>query len=1000
MIEREKIVDELFAQAVDLVPAHREEFFCCARRYYRSLVSEGVIAEVQALLRDFSSAEAEGFLHRPLVSAESGEESVQTLVEGQDFEGYTILKLIDEGGMGEVYLGQDKELDRKVAIKLIKSHLKTTDLLRRFYNERYILANLQHANIARLLEAGATADGWPFFVMEYVDGKPIDKFAVEHDLSIRDRLKLFRTVCSAVSYAHQNLIIHRDLKPRNILVAENGEPKLLDFGVAKLLHEADSEQPHATATLFRVMTPEYASPEQVRGEPVTTSTDVYSLAVLLYELLTGHRPYKLKRRTTDEITKAICEQEPERPSLALSRAHGGNSDRLAASPPDVRKVSDLPEKFPSSVRRGYASEHSVEAQPLPKIKERLGRKGRDWHPSGAAPLGTPPFPHIGAAEPQKLARQLKGDLDNIVLKALRKEPQRRYASVEQFSEDIRRHLEGLPVSARSDTLSYRTSKFVQRNKLGVAAAGIILLILIGGIVTTGWEAHKARVESARAQLRFNEVQELAHSVVFDYHDAIASLPGSTPIRERLVKDAVKYLDNLAVDEGNSPSLQRELAAAYLKVGDVQGRPYSSNLGQSEGALASYRKALAILESLSAANQSDNELSRELATAYERIGNIQLRKGNWADALERNNKALAMRQALLATDPSNKSYRSEVADSYLYVGDALQALCWDVECVRRALESQRRALEIRQALAKEEPSDLQIQRGVAQAYTRVGFRLEYLGVHDDKKHLRPWLESEQASLAIRKELAAADPTNASDRRNLADQLMLTGNAQLGNEGITGALSGYRSALDIFKGLSSADPSNSEARRDFSFIYYRLAAAFEKTGNARAARENYAAIIPIDGRLLAEDPTNEEDLQNLEGTYSRLEDLSRTAGDHAGAIENWRQVVDLRERMLTITPDNSKYVAYLADAYFSMGMLYGEAAGAHANARILDARIPPPTSTKQVQQWREAKSWYQKSLDMYQDMKSKGTLIGTDVKMPDEVAGEIAKCDAVLSKFKAK
>ena len=484
---------------------------------------------------------------------------------------------------------------------------------------------------------------------------------------------------------------------------------------------------------------------------------------------------------------------------------------------------------------------------------------------------------------------------------------------------------------------------------------------------------------------------MAHSVLFDYHDSIASLPGSTPVRERLVKDALKYLDELASDVGNSPSLQRELATAYLKVGDVQGRPYTSNLGQSDGALASYRKALAILEPLSAANQSDREFLRDLATLYERIGNIQLRKGNWPEALQRNNKALAMRQDLLAADPSNKEYRSEVADSLLYVGDARQMPCSNVECVGQALESQRRSLAIRQALASEDPSDRQIKRSVAQAYARVGFRLEYFG-EQGKKDGRPWLENEQAALKIRKELVAADPTNALDRRNLADQLMLTGNAQIENGDLPGALNGYRNSLDIFKGLASADPTNSEARRDLSFIYYRLAAAYRKSGNDREARGNYAAIIPINDRLLTEDPTNQEDLQILANVYWNLKDLSRTAGDHAGAIDHWRKAIAVNERMVAMTPDNAQYASTLASANSYMGMLYAESAGAHSVKGTLEVRIPTTTNATQVQQWREARSWYQKSFNLYQDMKSKGTLSASEVTRPNEVAGEIAKCDA--------
>ena len=317
MIDREQLIDELFAKAVDLTPGEREKFFAKAKVGNGFLSHDGVLDEVRALLRNFQSAEDNGFLYRPLVAAEPLDGRSQTLTEGQDFEGYKVIKLIAEGGMGEVYLARDPELDRKVAIKLIKSHLKTKELLRRFRNERQILANLQHPNIARLFEAGANADGLPFFVMEYVEGKPIDQYANEQQLSLTDRLKLFRTVCSAITCAHQNLVIHRDIKPSNILVTVEGEPKLLDFGIAKLLDE--SNQQEATLTMFHAMTPEYASPEQVKGEAITTASDVYSLGVLLYELLTGRRPYKLKRRTTDEITKAICEQEPTRPSSTVFR---------------------------------------------------------------------------------------------------------------------------------------------------------------------------------------------------------------------------------------------------------------------------------------------------------------------------------------------------------------------------------------------------------------------------------------------------------------------------------------------------------------------------------------------------------------------------------------------------------------------------------------------------------------------------------------------------------
>ena len=288
--------------------------------------------------------------------------------------------------------------------------------------------------------------------MDYVKGKPLTEYANEHQLSIAERLKLFRVVCGAVSYAHQNLVIHRDLKPSNILVTERGEVRLLDFGIAKLVQPTGAEQCDVTLADLRLLTPEYASPEQVKGEPVTTVSDVYSLGVLLYELLTGERPYKLTSRTTDEITRAICEQEPQRPSTAVAKGDGSSKFQVPTS------------------------------------------------------------------------KLLRGDLDNIVLKALRKEPERRYSSVEQLSEDIRRYQEGLPVRARKDTVGYRTGKFVRRHKIVVAAVAMIVLVLLGGIIATTLEWRTARAGRAKAEARFDILHRSSHTMISEIHQALSTLP--------------------------------------------------------------------------------------------------------------------------------------------------------------------------------------------------------------------------------------------------------------------------------------------------------------------------------------------------------------------------------------------------------------------------------------------------------------------------------------------
>jgi serine/threonine protein kinase len=387
--------------------------------------------------------------------------------------------------MGSVYLAtrDDHQFQQQVAIKVVRRGMDTDLVLARFRNERQILAGFDHPNIARLFDGGSTETGLPYFIMEYIEGQAIDEYCDSHQLSIAARLELFRTVCSAVVYAHQHLVVHRDIKPSNILVTAEGVPKLLDFGIAKLL-DAEAKQGNATtAIVHRLMTPEYASPEQVLGERITTVSDVYSLGVLLYELLSGHPPYHFKTLLAQDIARVISDSDPERPSAVFNRVvtTGGGPNAKTLTPESVSKTRD----------------------------------GR----------------------PEKLRRKLAGDLDNIVLMAMRKEPARRYSSVGQFSEDIRRHLVGLPVVARQATLSYRAAKLIRRNTVAVTAAAIISLIVIVGMAATGWEAHVARGERARAEAagakaerRFNQVRKLAHSVLFDYDEAIQDLPGSIPVR--------------------------------------------------------------------------------------------------------------------------------------------------------------------------------------------------------------------------------------------------------------------------------------------------------------------------------------------------------------------------------------------------------------------------------------------------------------------------------------
>lgn len=420
-------IKEIFNAASELPEAEREGFLV------RECESDSeLLEEMRSLFGAFN--EYDGSIDAPVFR------SVSSFVDagnGNTYVGklagaYRIESELGRGGMGTVYLASraDSEFDKKVAVKLIKRGYDTDEIVKRFRYERQILAALEHPNITRLLDGGSTEDGLPFLVMDYVDGVPLKEYCDREQLSIRKRLELFLNICSAVAYAHQNLVIHRDLKPSNILVLPDGTPKLLDFGIAKLTDASEGTQPTiGTGTATRAMTPDYASPEQISGQAVTTTTDVYSLGVILYELLTGHKPYRFKNHNPDEITRILWSSTILRPSSAC-RLHG------------LRAV---------------------------------------------------------AGETASVIRQLHGDLDKIVFMAMRLETDRRYSSVEQFADDIRRHLNGLPVMAQEDSISYRVSKYINRNKPGVAAGLGIAASLIGGLIVARRQARNASRQRDRAE---------------------------------------------------------------------------------------------------------------------------------------------------------------------------------------------------------------------------------------------------------------------------------------------------------------------------------------------------------------------------------------------------------------------------------------------------------------------------------------------------------------------
>jgi serine/threonine protein kinase len=388
--------------------------------------------EVERLLSAHERGEA--FLAPPaLPYTPSACDAERPPIAGQRIGPYALVREVGQGGMGTVYLARraDEAFHKQIALKVVRPGLNSTEIVRRFEQEREILAALDHPNVARLLDGGTTPEGLPYFVMEYIEGIPIDRYCDEHKLNVTERLQLFEQVCAAVDCAHERLVVHRDLKPGNILVTKDGRVKLLDFGIAKLLHSPDRETTVLeTRQGLHLMTPEYASPEQVRGEPITPGTDVYTLGVVLYELLTGHRPYRMKSRIFHEIVRVICEAEPTKPSTVVGSIELDSENathRNAVTPEAVGRV----------------------------------REG----------------------SPLQLKRRLSGDLDSILLKALRKEPPQRYRSVGEFNADLHRHLGGVPVLARKGSAVYYTGKIVRRHSAAAGLVAVLLLLVGTGVIT-------------------------------------------------------------------------------------------------------------------------------------------------------------------------------------------------------------------------------------------------------------------------------------------------------------------------------------------------------------------------------------------------------------------------------------------------------------------------------------------------------------------------------------
>jgi eukaryotic-like serine/threonine-protein kinase len=839
---------------------------------------------------------------------------------------YRLIREIGHGGMGTVYLGvrDDDAFQKRVAVKVLKRGMDTDSIVRRFRHERQILASLEHPFIASLLDGGSTPDGRPYFAMEYVEGQPVVEYCDTHRLDTPARLALFRHVCTAVQYAHQNLVIHRDIKPANVLVTVDGTPRLLDFGIAKLLNpELGGQTLAPTAPGLQLMTPEYASPEQVRGDAVTTASDVYSLGVLLYELLAGRLPYRLTSRAQADIVRIICESEPIRPSTAITLI-----DREAAG--DAPPTGD-PAQSPGEVAR------------------------RDRRLT---------------VDVERLRRQLTGDLDTIVLKALSKEPQRRYASVDQFSDDVRRHLAGLPVMARKDTWGYRTTKFVRRNRAIVGAGIITCVVLVAGVIGTAWQARVARAERARAERRFGDVRQLAHDFLFEFHDAIADLEGSTPARKLVVTKGLEYLDRLAADAGDRVDLRREIAAAYVKVGDVQGRPFTPNLGDTAGALTSYRKAVTLYESIGRQATHDDNLRRELALAYTHSSDVLAAAGKTAESLAVAQQALAIERELSSDPTASPEARRALVASYSRVGDMLAA----TGNVTGALEHRRTALAIMESVAAAAPQDVANIRQLGVAYQKLGNTLGNPNA-PNVGDTAGALAALERSAEIFRAASAQYPNNATFRRNHAVAESNAADVLLAMKRVDEALVRERRSLAVYEAQAAADPANAAAQNDLAIGCSKMAQLLDAIGQTAAGLVSQQRATDIHRRLVAADPHSSDMKQELASDYNREATLEATLGMRELSLANHARAVDISRELSAANPGDYELRFALALAQAERGDAYVRFGRAAAGPRR-DADLAAAAAD------------YTAALAIYQELQQAGTFAASDQGYVDHARAQLA------------
>lgn len=836
---RWELIKRLFAEAAELPAGRREEFLRS-----EAAGDDSLIAEVNSLLA--SADETGNIIESNALDLEAGLRTGTADLVGQTFGNYRIIREIGSGGMGSVFLAEriDGQLAMQVALKIVRQSIAGREVVSQFRRERQILADLHHPNIAVLLDGGVSGRGEPYLAMEYIDGRSLTEFASAEKLAVDERLRLFLKVCSAVAFAHRNLVVHRDIKPSNILVNGEGEPKLLDFGLAKAF-ELDA---NTTQTGFRAFTPSYASPEQFLGRNVTTLSDVYSLGVVLYELLTGRKPFNFESRSLDEMIRTISDADPPRPS---------------------------------EITRGEADTSGL---------------------------------------------SLDRDLDNIVLKALQKEPAMRYGSVEDLARDIERYLAGEPVTARPNTFTYRAGKFIRRNRVAVAAAGIVLLSLIAGLAATAWQFNETRKERDRAEARFNDLRQLSNSLLFEIAPKIERLQGSLAARELMLRRAVEYLDNLAAEAQNDLLLQAELAAAYEKVGDLQGNPANPNFVMLNDAVASYEKALRIRLELDAAGVGDVGSRRKLAATHRSLGRVLGEANDYVAEQEHLQRAIEILGALRTQTPDDNELNIALAQLYFDAGVGQTSL----SSYGNAIPFYDNAIDI----LTDVPASPQLDRLLASCYAQRAYSLswesrqpeadaemekaiEIAEKQNEADHegievrwLIYWLAGnineeinndkfyafQKKAELIARRTSEADPSDLRARQRLAKTLSHLGQAANDIGRTNEALEYLDESSRIYRSIIESETRNGRLRADLAASLTRLGEARKNNGDTAAALKNFNEAVEMYTAVIAEYPRDKRTRNNLATVYSEIAKIrERSPAEKAAALADFRKALSLMEEM---------------------------------------------------------------------------------------------------------